>query len=279
MIYVRVLSEEDFCFATRLTDTVDWGLTEEDFQFMIDLEPHGCFIVLDGEKKIGIATTVTYGEVGWIGNVIVEEKYRNRGVGSRLLMHAMNYLRKRAVKTINLLSYVHAIPFYENLGFKSVGWFSVLKGKGTQRKSAGRVRSAGEKDFPDIFALDAFCFGTSRERVLRRILSEKDNLCCTSYADDELSGFIFARRYPEMAELGPMACRSNSVNAIDLLHAILGELLGLEVHMYVAEKAVSLLAELKTLGFEERFKVMKMFWGRPVLETDCLLAAESLERG
>jgi len=280
MIPIRVLTEEDFPFAVFLTDTVTWGFTEEDFRYMVNLEPDGCFIVLDDKERIGITTTITYGKVGWIGNVIVDENYRNRGVGSVLLKHAVNFLRERSVKTINLLSYVHAVPFYERLGFRSVTGFAVLKGRNIHRGVVGEARRAEEKDFHDILTFDTYCFGASRERLLKDILSEKDNFCYVSYEDDGLSGFAFARRYSEMSELGPMACRSAfDDSAISLLYAVLGELTGLEVHMNIAERAESLLSELGTLGFEKCFRVVKMFWGEPTPVRSCLLAAESLERG
>ena len=280
MIDIRILSEEDLPFAIRLTDTMGWNLSEEDFRFMIDLEPSGCFIALVNGEPVGLATAIAFGEVGWIGNVIVEKNYRNHGVGSRLVGHAVNYLDGRSVKTVGIYAYEHAVPFYRRLGFSSDSDFIVLEGKGISRQSASSTRRAEERDLSSILALDSFCFGGSRERLLRRWFSGNSNLSCVAYGDDRLSGFVFARRYPEMVEVGPLVCAPDSVDvADDLLHTVLGQLEGLEIHLCVTEKAEEVLSVLKRLDFAERFRVARMFWGRAFMEKGYLLVAESLERG
>jgi hypothetical protein len=91
---------------------------------------------------------------------------------------------------------------------------------------------------------------------------------------------VFARRYPEMVEVGPLVCAPDSVDvADDLLHTVLGQLEGLEIHLCVTEKAEEVLSVLKRLDFAERFRVARMFWGRAFMEKGYLLVAESLERG
>ncbi len=279
-INIRVLSERDFPFAIRLTDTMGWDLTEEDFKFAIDLEPGGCFIALVDGERVGIAMTIAFGEVGWIGNVIVESSYRNQGIGSRLVEHEVNYLRSRSVKTVGLYAYKHAVPLYKRLGFRSDSDFIVLEGEGTSKRRVGPTRRAEDGDLSSILALDSLCFGGSREKLLRRWFSGEANLCYVAYEDDRLSGFVFARKYPEMAEVGPLVCGPGSVGvADDLLYTILGRLGGLKVHICVAEKAEGVLSVLKELGFAERFRVVRMFWGGGFAEKGYLLAAESLERG
>lgn len=280
MIHIRIMSEQDFSFATCLTDTKNWGLTGEDFKFMIDLEPSGCFIILDDEERVGMATTITFGEIGWIGNVIVEENYRNRGVGSALVGHAIKYLRERSVKTISLYSYMHSVPFYRSLGFELDGKLVAMSGRGVPKQTSRHPRRTEEGDLPNIFALDRNCFGASRDRLLKNLFLEGRGFGFVLYDDNELSGFVFARRYSEMAELGPMVSRSDTKNvAVSLLYTILGELMGLEVNIYVPEGGRSLFSELQALGFAERFKAVRMSWGKPAPFRGCILAAESLERG
>src|SRR5512137_3000698 len=112
------MSEADFDFSVNITDTMNWKLVKEDFSFMLKLEPKGCFVLLHDRERIGIVTTINFGKVGWLGNLIVEEKHRKTGAGTLLAKEAIEYLRSRKAETVGLYSYLNAIPFYEKLGFE-----------------------------------------------------------------------------------------------------------------------------------------------------------------
>lgn len=280
MFRVRVLSEKDFPFAISLTDTMGWGLAEEDFRFMLDLEPNGCFVVMEDGKAVGIATTINFGQVGWVGNVIIEKDRRNRGIGSLLVEHALDYLKERKTEIIGLYAYLRAVPLYSRLGFRSDTNFVVLEGQAVSKPARGNVRAAEDKDLAGILNLDSCCFGGVRRRLLERIFSNKMNLCYVGCSGDELLGFVFAKRYSELAEVGPLVCRREFEKLpIDLLYAILGDLSDLKVRICVAEDAERVFSTLRGLGFNELFKVVRMFYGGTVSDNGCLVAAESLERG
>ncbi|MGQ9538467.1 MAG: GNAT family N-acetyltransferase [Candidatus Bathycorpusculaceae bacterium] len=129
MFSVRQMREEDIEFAVQITETMNWNLTELDFEFMMNLEPEGCFILFYDSRKIGLATTISFGKVGWVGNVIVDENHRGKGAGTMLVKHATGYLKSRGVETIGLYSYKENVDFYMRLGFKRETKFTVLKGQ------------------------------------------------------------------------------------------------------------------------------------------------------
>jgi len=123
------MSVDDFAFAIDITDQMNWELTEADFAFMLRLEPGGCFVLLDGSERVGIATSVSFGRLGWFGNLIVHSDRREKGGGSLLVNHALKYLSaKRGAKSVGLYAYPNKIPFYTRLGFKYDSDFIVLKG-------------------------------------------------------------------------------------------------------------------------------------------------------
>ena len=102
MLHVENMTLKDFSFAVRLTDTMDWNQAEEDFEFMLQLEPQGCFVLFDDAKPIGIVTTVSFGKIGWLGNLIVTEAYRGKGAGTLLAQHAIEYLTSKNSLTVGL---------------------------------------------------------------------------------------------------------------------------------------------------------------------------------
>lgn len=279
MLNIRNISVEDFAFAVNLTDTMNWNLAKEDFEFMTALEPDGCFIMLDDSERIGLTTTINFGRMGWVGNVIVSEDHREKGAGSLLVKHSIEYLTKKDVETVGLYSNIGTISFYRRLGFEYDSEFIVLKGKGLSSPSNTSLRRAGKEDIQRIVNVDRLCFGSSRTKLLKPILLNSNNLCYTSIKDGRMLGFVVAKKYDEAAEIGPLVCQHGGSDiAIDLLTAILNELEGLEVFMCIPEKELSILNTLTRFGFVQAFRVARMFYGRPVIK-DCIYAAESLERG
>jgi len=279
MFQVRSMTHEDFAFAIQITDQIGWGLAKEDFKFMIELEPKGSFILLDDSEKIGIATTVSFGKIGWFGNLIVSEKRRKEGAGSLLVKHAIKYLTSKKVETIGLYAYMERIPFYKRLGFQLDSGFAVLKGTAFSSQIKPNLKRAEKQDINKIIDYDSSCFGASRRKLLEPILSDQDNLCYMHIQDGQISGYAVAKVYRGVAELGPLMCQQRRGNvAINLLRSVLKKLEGREVSMCIGEKEKSIINMLEEAGFSESFRVARMFLGKPA-GGNCIYVAESLERG
>lgn len=273
------MSVEDLAFAVQITNEADWGLSEDDFAFMMESEPDGCFTILDNSEKVGIATNVSFGKIAWFGNLIISEKYRKKGVGSLLVKHSIEYLRNKKVKSIGLYAYIDKIPFYKKLGFEYDSEFIVLKGKGFSSTAKTGLKRAGRHDLPKIIGYDRVCFGASRKNVLEPILQYPKNFCYLSIEGRQLIGYAVAKVYDGMAELGPLVCQRERIDsAIDLLNTTLDKLRGLEVHMCVPKREGAILDMLREHEFTENFRVARMFLGIPNAK-DCIYIAESLERG
>jgi GNAT superfamily N-acetyltransferase len=279
VFHVRNMSRADFEFAVRITGPVGWGLVKQDFEFMMELEPAGCFVLLNDSEKVGIATTVSYSKLGWFGNLIVDESKRNNGGGTLLVKHALKYLTEKNVETVGLYAYIEKIPFYERLGFECDSEFIVLKGKAFSSPIGANVRKAEKQERAEVIAFDQSCFGASRRKMLEPILMDGDNLCFVSTEDGQISGFAVAKVYMGIAELGPLAFkRGKSKTAVDLLRATLSALNGLETSVFVPKREKRIVSTLLESGFHESFRVERMFHG-PSATENCIYIAESLERG
>jgi GNAT superfamily N-acetyltransferase len=273
------MSSADFDFAVHATEVIGWGLGKSDFEFMLELEPEGCFVLLEGSERIGLATTVSFGRIAWFGNLIVHENRRRRGAGSLLVRHALEYLRNIGVETVGLYSYVERISFYQRLGFRIDSRFWVMRGKTFGSPGSVEVRRIEEKDIEEIVDFDRSCFGESRNKLLEPILSDRDNIGHFSVRGGKIVGYSVAKVFRGMAELGPLVCERGPVDvAVSLLRATFNSLKGFEVSLFVPEKEESIVSMLVENGFSQVFKVERMFHGPPVAG-DCLQLAESLERG
>jgi GNAT superfamily N-acetyltransferase len=279
MFHVKNMSLEDLEFAVCITDTMGWNLVEEDFKFMMYLEPNGCFVLLSNSEKIGVATTISFGNIGWIGNVIVSEDYRGRGAGSFLVKHCVKYLTSKNVETVGLYAYIDKISFYKRLGFEYNTEFIFLKGKGFSSPLKAGLKEATKEDIQEVIDYDHSCFGALRRKLLEPIFLEPNNLCYMSIEDGQILGYVAAKVYEGMAEIGPLVCqKERSDIAVNLLKAILDRLNGFEVSMCVPRKENAIINMLMEAGFREDFSVARMFFGLP-FGKDCIYIAESLERG
>lgn len=280
MLQVAKMTPEDFDFAVRLSDTMDWNLTEEDFVFITNLEPDGCFTLRHDTERVGIATTISFETVGWIGNVIVQERRRKQGGGSLLVRQSIEYLlKKRQVETIGVYAYFNKIPFYTRLGFEYDSEFVVVKGKGRTSPVSTHLMKARGEDIRGIIEQDRLCFGAPRSKLLTPLLGNPDNVCFVAEAEGRMQGFVVTKVYENMAEIGPLVCRQGRRDiAMDLVRATLNRLEGFDLVVCLPSKEQAMLATLTELGFHEEFRVARMFYGNKITNP-CVYVAESLERG
>ncbi|HKZ88475.1 MAG TPA: GNAT family N-acetyltransferase [Candidatus Bathyarchaeia archaeon] len=279
MFHIKKMTPEDFEFAVELANTMNWNMVAGDFEFNAKLEPHGCLVLLDGSEKIGVATCISYGKMGWFGNLIVKEAYRQKGAGTLLVKHALSYLSGLGVKAVGLYAYEWLVDFYGKLGFKYDRDFLVLKANNVSLAKFGELRTAAKEHMPAVVNLDAECFGASRKKVLESILLNMRNVCYVSAENDKIIGFATAKVYDEMAEFGPLVCASNRTDiAVELLEKLLWRLRGLEGWMCLPAAETTMVKTALRAGFKEESRVARMFLGSIAAE-DCLYVAESLERG
>ena len=280
MLSIQLMSPRDFKYAVTLTDTMNWNMTDDDFSFMIELEPQGCFILCSDSKPVGLATTITFDHVGWIGNVIVDNKYRRQGAGSLLVQHAIQYLETKDVQTVYIYAYPAKQSFYQRLGFHTESNFIVLHGSpDILPQTSVTIIPATKTHHPSIIAFDYRCLGYSRRKLLSCLLSLSSTRCYIALMNDSLQGYAIIKNYGSMAELGPIVCtRKAKRTSSDLIHSALRDNPVSDTFMCIPQNECALINSLKSNGFQEDFRVVRMLRGFP-LQIDCMQIAESLERG
>jgi len=282
-VQVRVMEGQDFDYAVRLTDMAEWDFTARDFAWMKSLEPDGCFIALVDSRRAGLATTASYGDIGWMGNVIVDPRYRAQGVGSELVQAAIEYLRAPGARRIGLYSYMETAPFYERLGFTGDIKFIRLSADIGEVRRVELPRMTPEH-LPEAAALDEACFGARRDRLLQAIYRDESNrsLCYVATDLDRLIGFVMGRATGLSAEVGPLIYPPEAEEkAEELLTAALGSLSGKRVHLGVSQRSPGLYRRLRANGLRVGFRVLRMWLGgeSPKAEEASYRLMESLERG
>lgn len=112
------------------------GVSEVDLKERVQemaQQSYECIGIYDADKLMGICgmwfqTRHYAGKSVEVDHVIIDDAYRNKGVGGRLMEFVYEYARKKSCKWVELNTYVHNFPshkFYYNQGFVAKGYHMV----------------------------------------------------------------------------------------------------------------------------------------------------------
>lgn len=76
---------------------------------------------LDEDEVIGTLRMVEANGKIIIGRLVVKKRHRNKGIGRKLMLKAISYAKEKQFQGMELDSQLPVIPFYEKLGFQTVG--------------------------------------------------------------------------------------------------------------------------------------------------------------
>ncbi len=252
-VTIRTMQPADLDFAAACTAAEGWtGETKQIFERFYAHDPQGCFLATMGERRVGICVATCYGESGFIGELIVIPEERGQGIGSRLLLQALAYLRTRGTSRVFLDGVVGAVPLYERVGFQRLCRSLRFYGP-VEPRSDPKVRVMQLQDLPAVQRLDREYFGADRSFFLDRHFSEYPHLCLVLEQDGEIVGYVMGKRGSESVSAGPWVVQPGVPTPERLLHALVAEtgenlplLLGvLESHPHAA-------ALVRAMGLTER---------------------------
>lgn len=86
-VSIRLLRNDDISFVYELNVNEGWCDTRRDVERRLEYEPNSCLIVEVNCERVGHVFTVSFGELGWMGLLIVKLEHRRSDVGSMLLFY------------------------------------------------------------------------------------------------------------------------------------------------------------------------------------------------
>jgi len=261
MITFHTMTPDDQGFFLGLINMVGWGLTDTDYRRMLAFSPEGIFKATLGGGDVGIVVTVDYGEMAWIGNLIVVPEMRGRGIGEALMRRAMEHLEGRGVRTIRLDGVQKAIPLYRRLGFRDEYWSLRYTGRASRSPDA-YAEPMRKSDLDAVTELDEAFFKGRRGHLLRWVYDRFPDLCFASWKDGELTGFIMAKDGSDSLKVGPWICRPGyEAVAETLLRSLMNMRVGEDVWVGCPEGNRSGVAVLERNGFMSLPCSLRMCYG------------------
>ncbi|MDO6591811.1 drug:proton antiporter [Loktanella sp. D2R18] len=121
---IAVVADYAPCIALRRAVFMgEQGISEAEEMDDLDDEAVHLLATIDG-RPVGTARILFAGTTGKIGRICVLADQRGTGLGARLVVVALDYLRAQpSITTAKLSAQDHAIGFYEKLGFVAQGPF------------------------------------------------------------------------------------------------------------------------------------------------------------
>ena len=274
MIHIRTMTAEDVPLGMRLKAQARFNQTEADWRRFLDLGPDGCFVAeLDGEP-VGTVTNCLFGSVGWIAMLLVDERVRGRGIGTRLLEHALAYLDARGARCARLDATPRGRPIYEKLGFVAEYELARWEGAASGGGSAEGVRPVTPDRLGAVVELDRQAHGTDRRRLIERLYQERREAMCLFQADDKIAGYLTSRAGSNAAQIGPGAALSDAAGRA-LGDAAIERCVGhaVFVDVPVDNAPATRWAESKGLAVQRHFTRMRR--GEPVVDRPSQIWASS----
>jgi ribosomal protein S18 acetylase RimI-like enzyme len=202
-IEIRTMRREDAEAAARWTGEAGWATeVREEFDLFLGHDAAGCFFAESGGRPAGVCVATSYGDMGFIGELLVDKAFRGGGVGPALFDRAIAYLNALDCRSISLDAVPRAVFYYMSRGFRVV--CRSLRLLGVPSASVGEgVRPVTAADLPAIYEIDRRAFGGDRSFFLERRLGLAPELAWLKVSDGRIAGYVFGRRLPDLAWAGP----------------------------------------------------------------------------
>ena len=213
-LHMRTAAETDVPVIAALRDSVGWAIHEWALRAVIVPPDARCLVVTDDlDRIVGAGSGISYGELGFVGNMVVVEDHRRRGVGSAVLEAIVDFLsRERGCTRLELNATSEGRPLYERNGFESIGMSTfgrIGRDVSLAHDPSVTVRRAGSDDLDGIATFDQPRFGGDRRPLLELMLG--DAACRFVVAERDAAIVGYAGLQLDGPRIGPMVADAPSV--------------------------------------------------------------------
>jgi GNAT superfamily N-acetyltransferase len=170
MLAINPLQEADLPGALRLSTQAGWNQIDADWRRLLTLWPDTCLAGRLENQLVATATLATYGDVGWVGMVLVDQSHRRRGYGGQMFDAVLDLGRARGVRVFGLDATDAGRPVYLRRGFvDAVGIDRWRRAPSPLHEIPIPDDRRGQFEHAD---LDLRAFGVDRGRMLARLAVE-----------------------------------------------------------------------------------------------------------
>ena len=220
---LRPAHADDLPRVAELRETVGWGVHDWALRAVLE-PPHAtCLVAVDrASRVVGVGSGISYGQLGVVGNMVVDPTQRRRGVGAAILEAVIGFLDGRGCTRLELSATEAGRPLYARYGFTMAdrGISAVVPREAAvdEVASAVEVADAGAASQPEIAAYDAPRFGGDRSHLIAAMLADPGRSVVVARTDGAMVGWAWVR--PEAERVGPLVADTPDVAAALLAESL-----------------------------------------------------------
>ena len=262
-IQIAPLRLIDIDGAFRLAYTEGWNQTKADWRRLLEYQPKGCFGAHCDDRLVGTVTTSIYGELAWLGMMLVQREYRGLGIGRNLMLAALDYARAERVSTMKLDATRAGRTLYEALDFVPEAGIERWEKGGTSPQGGADSVVVETTKMNEICKIDRQAFGADRATMLK-LLSEQSCAQPLVVRDPEgdACGYAMARPGSRAIYVGPIVS-TNLLRRYSLLDSMVGQFAGRSTYVDLYKGSSASSDILLAKGFVKQRDLTRMYWGRP----------------
>jgi GNAT superfamily N-acetyltransferase len=125
--------------------------------------------VIINNKIVGLGTSIVFKNSAWLAHIIVDQNFRNKGIGYKMVEHLLQFCKNTAIETILLVATDLGQPVYSKAGFRVLTEYSNFK----KEKSHWKQSISEKNIFPfkdefcsAILEIDKKISGENREKFI-----------------------------------------------------------------------------------------------------------------
>jgi len=274
-LQIRLMTPDDIPHGMALKRQAGWNQLEADWCRFLSLQPDGCFVVEWDGRVVATVTTSVFDSVGWIAMVLVNESDRGKGIATKLMDHALEFLDGRRVETVRLDATALGQPVYEKLGF--VSEYSITRFEGTPTPDVqGSVTCPLSEKIDPVISMDRYVTGADRGALIKRLVADSPESVCYSSEQkpDSIKGFAILRAGALAWQLGPVVAIDRQTGKA-LGDHMLSKLAGQHVYMDIPDANVDAVAWAKSHGFTVQRQLIRMRRGNEIIDHPQMIWAGS----
>ncbi len=205
-----------------LREGVGWSVHEWALRAVIG-QPHGrCVVLTDGAGAMAaVGSGIVYEPIGFVGNMVVAEPHRRRGLGSAVLTAIISFLEGAGCVRLELNATSEGRPLYERHGFASIGTsMTATIGREAPLVPDPTVEVRAPETDEDLEAVSAYDrprFGGDRRALLQILSADPAAPLLLAERGGHQEGYAGLRADPP--RIGPLLAETPDVAAALLVDA------------------------------------------------------------
>lgn len=215
-LQMRIATDADLPVIGALREAAGWTSQEWALRAVLNLHAARCVVVTDDlDRIVGVGSGISYGFLGVVGNMVVAEDHRRRGVGTAILEAVVDFLsRERGCVRLELNATSEGRLLYERHGFETIGASAtgrIARAIGLEPDPSLAVRRARADDLNALAGYDRPRFGGDRRAILELLLGDAQATSLIAERDGEVVGYGHLRL--DAPRLGPVLADAPPVAA------------------------------------------------------------------